>query len=98
MEQHIDDIAAAIKNKNRIAFTYKHERRTVEPQCLGMDEKGVTKLRAYEIFPESFVNKLFIIDSTDFDHLSITVDHFDTPGPHYKRNDSAMKGGIIAQL
>ena len=94
-------IANAIRNRERLNFTYWPGDRLVEPHALGWSSNGDLLLRAYQVEGESESGehenwKLFRVDRADA--ASGSGDRFQGPRPGYKRSDSAMKGGIIEQL
>lgn len=73
----------------------------IEPHALGYSEEGHVLLRAYQTDGASasgeHINwKLFRLDRMATIQASGKL--FDGPRPLYRRGDSAMKGGIIAQL
>lgn len=81
-------LAKAIREKRRLAFEYHGRRRVVEPQCYGLGVSGNLLLRAYQPSGGSAQESLFRVD--EIDGLRLLEERFDAPGPHYKRNDSAM--------
>jgi hypothetical protein len=91
----------AIEGRQVLEINYPPGKRFVEPHALGYSADGNVLLRAYQIAGASasgeHVNwKLFRIDRAG--GAGPTGNVFGGPRPDYKRGDSAMKGGIIAQL
>lgn len=84
-----DVICTAIKNRQRIQFEYNNRRRVAEPQCCGQSHTGKDLLRAYLISGGSRPEQLFELDKVK--SFVLLDEHFVSPGPNYKRNDSAMK-------
>jgi hypothetical protein len=101
MDNDLDSLLyEAIKNRKKMLLKYKDsddEFRLVEPQCYGIGENGHKLLRAYQISPGPAMNKLFKIPSGFSGTASILNDRFNSPGPNYRKGDSAMKK-IICQL
>jgi hypothetical protein len=96
-----NSISDAINKKFILEIEYPPCRRIIEPHALGYGADGQILLRAFQISGVSasgeHVNwKLFRLDKLQDD--TPTGGTFDAPRPGYKRNDSAMKNGIIAQL
>lgn len=94
-------IADAIRHLHRMTVDYAPGLRTIEPHAIGYSKDGNVVLRAYQIDGASASGehehwKLFRLDRMrSAVHLA---DTFTGPRPGYKRDDSAMKGGIIQQL
>lgn len=94
-------IRDAIQNRKRLTVTYDPGERLIEPHAVGYSKAGDILLRAYQVDgvsksgePENW--KLFRLDRmTD---ASGNGGSFSEPREGYKQNDSAMSGGIIAQL
>jgi len=88
-------IVESIQRRQRLRFTYNSKLRIVEPQCYGIGTKGTELLRAHQVHGGAQREPLFdVAKITDL----VAIDEFFTkPGPHYKRNDSAMKT-IFCQL
>lgn len=86
----------AIDERRRIRVRYHGKERHAEPQCYGADAGGRRKLRLH-LLPtgSSSVEKLFCV--AELEELRVLDEHFDSPGPHYRMNDSAM-AIIFAQL
>lgn len=88
-------IVESINSKRRLSFTYNGRTRIVEPQCYGVGTKGTELLRVHQIRGGEQREPLF--DVSKIENLAPLDQHFQQPGPNYKRNDSAMKT-IFAQL
>lgn len=88
-------LVEAIRDKRRLSLMYNAKPRLVEPQCYGIGHKGTELLRVHQLKGGSAREPLFNVDKIEA--LEILDEHFDAPGPNYKRNDSAMKT-IFAQL
>jgi hypothetical protein len=97
----IQTITAALAAKQTITISYPPGMRTVEPHALGHSAGGDLLLRAFQTDGASASGehkdwKLFRLDrAANVGGTGIT---FIGPRPGYKRGDSAMKNGIIAQL
>jgi uncharacterized protein (DUF4415 family) len=88
-------IVDAISSKRTLSFKYHGTPRLVEPQSYGVGAKGTELLRGHQIKGGSQKEPLF--DVSKIEDLVSLDRRFSKPGPHYKRNDSAMKT-MIAQL
>jgi hypothetical protein len=88
-------IMEALRSKRRLRFTYHGKTRLAEPQCYGVSATGKELLRAHQIAGGDQREPLF--DVAKMEDLVVLNEHFTRPGPHYKRNDSAMKT-IFRQL
>jgi len=93
-------IKAAIQSRELLSFSYDGFSRIVEPHTYGVDTKGNSALRAYQVRGGSesgeYVGwKIFLIGNIR--QLSATQQHFPGPRPQYKRSDSAFNS-IYAQL
>jgi len=88
-------IVEAINSRRRLRFVYNGRERTVEPQCYGIGARGTELLRAYQLAGGSQPEPLF--DVSKIGSLALLDERFSAPGPHYKKNDSAM-ARIFAQL
>ena len=94
-------LIAAIEGRRLVSLWYDPGRRVVEPHAVGYGSNGQLLLRAFQIegasaSNQSFNWKLFRLDrmrDADFNGRA-----FLAPRPDYKRDDSVMKRGIIAQL
>jgi predicted DNA-binding transcriptional regulator YafY len=91
----------AISSLKVLEVEYFPGMRLVEPHCLGSSKDGNLLLRAFQTSGASESGehenwKLFRLDR--FQNVKITDARFDGPRPEYKKNDKAMKGGIISQL
>lgn len=94
------NIKNAIQNKCLLSFNYDGFQRVVEPHTYGIDSKGHTALRAYQVrggseSGESIGWKLFHVDQMQ--QVAIGSQHFSGPRPKYTRSDSAFRV-IHAQL
>lgn len=81
-------LVEAIQTKRRISFIYNDKPRVVEPQCYGIGTKGTELLRAHQL--EGGTEREPLFDVSKIQQIE-TLGTFSKPGPHYKRNDSAMK-------
>ena len=88
-------LVESIHHKRRLRLTYNGRERLVEPQCYGLGHKGTALLRVHQLQGGTEREPLF--DVAKFIGLAVLDEHFDRPGPNYKRDDSAMKT-IFAQL
>jgi predicted DNA-binding transcriptional regulator YafY len=88
-------LVRAIEQKQRLRFSYNGRTRVVEPQCYGIGTRGTELLRAHQLSGGQEREPLFdvsrIVDLQALDEL------FVRPGPHYKKDDSAMRT-IFSQL
>jgi hypothetical protein len=84
-----DIICLAIKNKQRIRFYYNEKERVGEPQCCGISSGGKEAVRVYLLKGGSRPEQLFTVDLIK--SLQLLDEYFTTPGPNYRRDDSAMK-------
>ena len=89
-------IVDAIVGKRRLSFTYHGRKRIAEPQCYGIGSRGNDLLRVHQIRGGDEREPLF--DVAKISDLVMLDERFDRPGPNYKRDDSAMKKKIYAQL
>lgn len=94
MVPKIPDLVVAIREKHRLACIYHGKPRVIEPQCYGIGHKGHELLRVHQISGGTEPEPLF--KAADIEGRRV-VGTFSTPGPNYKRNDSAM-AEIFAQL
>lgn len=91
----------AINERRMIELNYDPGYRLVEPHAYGLSSQGNELLRAYQIEGASASGeprnwKLFRVDRiTGFEVLG---ERFDDSRPGYRPGDSAMKGGILAEL
>ena len=81
-------IADSIRNKRRLRFSYNGTTRIAEPQCYGIGTRGTELLRVHQIEGGSQREPLF--DVSKIKDLVALDEFFTGPGPHYKKNDSAM--------
>jgi predicted DNA-binding transcriptional regulator YafY len=91
----MDVIDRAIREKRRLRFIYHGKARLVEPQCHGIGHRDTELLRAHQILGGPQAEPLF--DVSQISDLQLLDEHFEKPGPHYRRNDSAMRE-IFCQL
>tara|TARA_R110002074_G_C12501002_1_gene662571 strand:- start:1353 stop:1646 length:294 start_codon:yes stop_codon:yes gene_type:complete len=94
------DWAKAIKERKRIRLFYAPGERLIEPHAYGRSSDGNLLVRAFQIEGASDSHehhdwKLFRVDRMG---QSNPDGGFTEPRNGYKREDKAMKGGIIAQL
>ena len=97
----LEQIKVAISELKLLRIHYDPGIRLIEPHTLGRSSKGYLLLRAYQVEGASASGehkhwKLFRLDrcrSCDDDGGS-----FGGPRSDYKRDDKAMKGGIIQEL
>ena len=83
-------ICAAIAEKRRISFVYHGRNRIAEPQCYGISMRDKETLRVLLIQGISKQREpLFTV--AEMEGLELLEETFTRPGPHYKKNDSAMK-------
>lgn len=97
----LNEIAQAIAGREVLELVYPPGRRLVEPHAVGYGSDGSLLLRAFQTEGASASGepnnwKLFRLDRTD--RIDPTGMRFSNPRPGYRKNDKAMKGGIIAQL
>lgn len=83
-----ETIAGAILDKRRMRFRYHGEVRVVEPQCYGVGPNGTELLRAHQVEGGEAREPLFEV--AKIRGLEVLDDTFERPGPHYRKNDSAM--------
>jgi len=88
-------IVQAIEGRRRLRFVYHGRARLVEPQCYGIGTRGTELLRGHQLTGGTQAEPLF--DVSKISGLTLLDQGFVKPGPHYKRNDSAMRE-IFAQL
>ena len=81
-------LVTAIADRRRLSFDYNGKPRLVEPQCYGIGRRGTELLRAHQLQGGEQREPLFDIDKMQ--NLRLLDDSFSAPGPHYKKNDSAM--------
>jgi hypothetical protein len=96
MQKNMDErLINAIKNKQRLQFVYNNKLRIAEPQCYGIGMRGTELLRIHQIQGGGEREPLF--DVSKITDLVVLNESFKSPGPNYKRGDSAMKQ-IFCQL
>lgn len=96
-----NSILEAINNRLVLAINYPPGRRVIEPHAIGYGTDGQVLVRAFQTSgasasgePEHW--KLLRLDR--FLGAALAGGTFSGPRPGYKRGDSAMTRGIIAQL
>lgn len=93
-------ISSAIKNKQLLSFTYDGYLRVVEPHTYGIDKKGHSAVRAYQVRGGSESGEYVgwkIFHVSEIQGLTDLQEYFTQARPQYKRNDSAFST-IHAQL
>ena len=88
-------LVEAIESRRRLSCLYRGTPRVVEPQCYGIGHRGTELLRVYQPVGGSAREPLF--DVSKMQDVLVLDEHFTKPGPHYKKNDGAMKQ-VFAQL
>jgi len=93
MSSHHDILVQAIERRQRLRFTYHHRSRWPNPSatasattatsCYASTSSKAARARRFQV---PLIEDLTLLD-----------EHFDAPGPHYKRNDLAMRE-FIRQL
>lgn len=94
------NIKNAIQTKCLLSFVYDGFQRVVEPHTYGIDTKGHSALRAYQVRGGSesgeYIGwKLFHVDQMH--QVTVVTQHFSGPRPKYTRGDKAFRV-IHAQL
>ena len=94
-------LTAAIKGRHLISLWYDPGVRVVEPHALGYGADGQLLLRAFQVAGASASGqpshwKLFRLDRMR--DAKLNGQSFRKPRPDYKRDDSAMPRGVIAQI
>ena len=94
-------IRQAIMERRQIVVNYDPGIRSIEPHALGLGAEGQLLLRAYQVAGSSEQTnhsgwRLFRLDRIARDVA--LGGRFQAPRPDYKRDDIAMKGGILVQL
>lgn len=82
-------IVDAILRKRRLRFNYHGRQRLVEPQCYGIGVNGTELLRAHQLRGGEAREPLFEVRKMD--DLQVLDETFAVPGPHYRKDDSAMR-------
>lgn len=90
-----DKLVDAIDEWQRIRFRHDNRERYAEPQCYGLGRHGEPQLRVYQLGTGSVDEPLFRVDRIE--NVELVDEYFDSPGPSYKMDDSAM-AVIFAQL
>lgn len=95
------DIAESIRTKTCLKIFYEPGERLVEPHTLGIGSDGQYLLRAFQVAGASASGehkdwKLFRVDRMRL--IGGSGGASMAPRPGYKRNDKAMKGGIIEEI
>lgn len=95
-----NEIITAIQNKLLVSCFYDGLPRVVEPHCLGRNKNGL-KLLCYQTGGGSSKGNIpdwRIFSVGKMENVLVLDEHFTQPAPGYKRDDSEMTLGIIAQL
>jgi hypothetical protein len=97
----LDVLKKAIENKTLMFLAYPPGIRVIEPHALGYAEDGSLLLRAWQLENNEEKDKpqgwrLFKLERSKWFDLKDA--HFPAPRVGYKKSDSAMKGGIVAEL
>ena len=82
-------LVQAITERHRLEIVYNGTTRLVEPQCYGQGHSGNELLRVHQIRGGSQPEPLFVVGKIE--RLTLLDEHFTTPGPNYRRGDSAMR-------
>lgn len=82
-------LVQAISERRRLRLVYHDIVRLVEPQCYGLGRRGNELLRVQQIEGGDQPEPLF--DVGKIEGLTLLDERFASPGPHYRRGDSAMK-------
>ncbi|WP_077001615.1 hypothetical protein [Variovorax sp. KK3] len=82
-------VVQAIQERRRLRLTYHGRTRLAEPQCYGIGHRGTELLRVHQLQGGSQREPLFNL--AEISDLVMLDEVFTAPGPHYKRDDSAMK-------
>ena len=82
-------IYMGIKNRQRIQFIYHNKIRVTEPQCYGVSHAEKEIVRLFLIKGGTRPEQLF--DVSKITDLHLLNEYFTSPGPNYKKDDSAMK-------
>jgi hypothetical protein len=85
----------AIQQRHRLRFVYNGRARLVEPQCYGIGTRGTELLRARQL--QGGVPREPLFDVSKMMELRVLDEVFERPGPHYRKDDSAMRV-IFSQL
>lgn len=88
-------LVRAIHQRHRLRFVYHGKPRLVEPQCYGIGTQGTQLLRVHQLRGGAQRKPLF--DVAQIEQLQVLDEVFERPGPHYRKDDSAMRK-IFAQL
>jgi hypothetical protein len=88
MAENGEMICEAIRKMQRLKFLYNGKERIVEPQFYGIGKRGHEQVRGYQVNEMPFLEKLF--DVAKMSRMQLLPDHFNGPGPHYNRHDSAF--------
>jgi len=94
-------IRNAIEERKILEIDYPPGKRIIEPHALGYSSDGKLLLRAFQTDGASATGKrkdwkLFSLDRVN--GISSSGGNFGGVRLGYRRGDSAMKGGIVAQL
>lgn len=86
-------IATAIQGRNLLTFVYDGFSRTVEPHTFGVDTKGHTALRAYQVGGGSESGEYIgwkLFHANQMHSVTVQAQTFAGPRPGYKRGDKAF--------
>lgn len=93
-------LANAIRSMSLVSFFYDGLPRTVEPHCLGRNERGL-RLRGFQTAGESASGKIpgwHLFSVEKMVDLEVLPSTFTQARPQYRRGDSAMTLGVVAEL
>ena len=85
----------AIADRRTLSFVYHGKQRIAEPQCYGIGPKGSELLRVHQLQGGTQAEPLFTV--AEMQDLVVLDRKFHRPGPHYRKDDSAMVR-VFAQL
>lgn len=88
-------LLTAIRKKRRIHFVYHGKHRIAEPQCYGISTAGKEVVRVFQVSGGTQNEPLFEVSKMQ--QLFLSNELFESPGPNFKRGDSAMSV-IFAEL
>lgn len=88
-------LAQALREQRRLRCIYHGEPRPVEPQCYGNGKCDTELRRVHPIRGGAEREPLF--DVAKMEDIVVPDEFFARPGPHHKKNDSAM-AVIVCQL
>lgn len=88
-------LVQAITQRRRLALVYDGKPRRAEPQCYGRGKSGNDLLRVVLLDGPPPAERLLVVDRIG--QLTLSDEHFERPGPNYRRDDGAMQA-IYCQL